>query len=171
MKPKIERHTDAANNNTTVKIVRLLWFNDQVKILVTHNVNFFNCFSNQRIKRPNAFLPSICSNLPYRENNNGTIVNEANNESSVAIITTTQNWRKILDTKPELMAIGKNTTTITKVMETTVKPISLVASEAALTLFLPISMCRWMFSSTTMASSTKIPTTRDSPNNDIKFSV
>ena len=77
----------------------------------------------------------------------------------------------MLDTKPELTAIGKNTTTITKVIDTTVKPISLVASDAALTLFLPISMCRWMFSNTTIASSTRIPTTRDKPNKDIKFRV
>jgi hypothetical protein len=77
----------------------------------------------------------------------------------------------MFDTNPVLTAIGKNTTTITKVIDTTVKPISLVASDAALTLFLPISMCRWIFSSTTIASSTRIPTTSDSPNKDIKFRV
>ncbi|MCY1533748.1 hypothetical protein D9M68_690920 [compost metagenome] len=69
------------------------------------------------------------------------------------------------------MAIGKNTTTITRVIETTVKPISRVASAAARTLFFPISMCRWIFSSTTMASSTRIPTTSDKPNNDIRLRV
>ncbi|MCY1524149.1 hypothetical protein D9M68_590720 [compost metagenome] len=148
-----------------------LWSNVQFKIPVIQLVNFCNCFSNHKMKRPKAFFPSIRSNFPKRENKSGTMVNEVTKESNVAIITTTQNCLKILDTNPELMAIGKNTTTITKVMDTTVKPISLVASKEARTLFLPISICRWIFSNTTIASSTRIPTTNESPSNDIRLSV
>jgi hypothetical protein len=42
---------------------------------------------------------------------------EANNENKVEIITVTQNCVMMFETKPELSAIGKNTTTITKVMK------------------------------------------------------
>ena len=56
------------------------------------------------------------------------IVNEANKENNVEIITVTQNCVMMFDTKPELIAIGKNTTTITKVIEVTVAPISAVPS-------------------------------------------
>ncbi len=44
------------------------------------------------------------------------------------------------------------------VIETIVKPISFVPFRAASKGFSPISMCRTMFSSTTMASSTTNPT-------------
>ncbi|MNE66934.1 hypothetical protein D3C80_1625140 [compost metagenome] len=70
------------------------------------------------------------------------IVNEVNKLNKVAIITTTQNSRKILETSSLVNEIGKNTTTITNVMEITVNPISLAPSNAALTRFLPISMWR-----------------------------
>ena len=56
------------------------------------------------------------------------IVNEANKENNVEIITVTQNCVMMFETNPELIAIGKNTTTITKVIEVTVAPISAVPS-------------------------------------------
>ena len=77
---------------------------------------------------PKAFLPSICSSFPNREDNHGMIVKEANNENNVEIITVTQNCVMMFETNPELIAIGKNTTTITKVIEVTVAPISAVPS-------------------------------------------
>ena len=52
------------------------------------------------------------------------MVKEDNKEINVAITTVTQNCAKILDTKPVLIAIGKNTTTITKVIAVTVNQIS-----------------------------------------------
>ena len=70
----------------------------------------------------------MCSNFPYLEDNQGIIVNEATKDNKVEIITVTQNCVIILDTKPVLIAIGKNTTTITKVIDTTVPPISAVPS-------------------------------------------
>ena len=39
---------------------------------------------------PNKFFPSICSNFPKRDDNQGIIVNEANNDNIVEIITVTQ---------------------------------------------------------------------------------
>ncbi|MCY1228164.1 hypothetical protein D9M72_404620 [compost metagenome] len=89
---------------------------------------------------PNRFLFVTCSSFPYREESQGTIVNDDSKESNVAIITVTQNRVIIFATNPVLIAIGKNTTTITKVIAVTVNPISAVPSKAARTLFLPISM-------------------------------
>jgi hypothetical protein len=40
---------------------------------------------------PKGFLPSICSNFPYLDDNHGIIVNEATNDNKVDIITVTQN--------------------------------------------------------------------------------
>ena len=70
------------------------------------------------------------------------MVNEANNENNVAITTVTQNCAKISATKPELIAIGKNTTTITIVIAVTVNPISEAPSYAARILLFPISIWR-----------------------------
>jgi hypothetical protein len=70
----------------------------------------------------------MCSNFPYREDNHGIIVNEATKDNNVEIITVTQNCVIMLETNPVLIAIGKNTTTITQVIDTTVPPISAVPS-------------------------------------------
>ena len=53
------------------------------------------------------------------------MVNEASNDNSVAIITVTQNCVMMLETNPVLIAIGKNTTTITKVIAVTVNQFQL----------------------------------------------
>src|SRR5690606_694118 len=112
----------------TTTNVMSLWLSDHFNKPVTHLVNRCNWFSNQRINRPKICLSDTRSNLPKREVSNGTIVNEATKLSSVAITTTTQNSRKISDTIPVLMAMGKNTTTMTNVMDTTVNPISFAPS-------------------------------------------
>ena len=70
----------------------------------------------------------MCSNFPYLDDNQGIIVNEATNDNKVEIITVTQNCVIMFETNPVLIAIGKNTTTITKVIDTTVPPISAVPS-------------------------------------------
>jgi hypothetical protein len=62
------------------------------------------------------------------DDNHGIIVNDATNDNKVDIITVTQNCVMILETKPELNAIGKNTTTITSVIDTQFHPISAVPS-------------------------------------------
>ena len=67
--------------------------------------------------------------------------------------------------------MGKNTTTSTKVIAKAVKPISFLPSKAACLLFLPISRCLKIFSSTTMESSTRIPITRDIASKVIRLKV
>jgi hypothetical protein len=56
----------------------------------------------------------------------GIIVKEANNNGQNNYSNT--KFVMMFETKPELSAIGKNTTTITKVIEVTVPPISAVPS-------------------------------------------
>lgn len=53
---------------------------------------------------------------------------------------------------------GMNAAISEKLMEITVKPISAAPLSAASTFEAPASRCRWMFSTTTMASSTMKPT-------------
>ena len=68
---------------------------------------------------------------------------------------------------PGMNSTGMNTATSETVIEMTVKPISRVPSSAACMRDLPISMWRWMFSSTTMASSTTKPTASVSASSEI----
>src|SRR5690606_29777237 len=144
---------------------------DHFKIPEIQLVNFDSPLSKPcRMPPKNDFL-LICDSLPMREYSQGTIVKDTKNDNKVATMTVTQNWRRISDTSPDDIAIGRNTTTITKVIAETVKPISFAPSKEARTLFLPISIWRWIFSITTMASSTRIPTTNDNPKSDIKFNV
>ena len=59
---------------------------------------------------------------------------------------------------PPMKSSGMKTAASEIVMERIVNPISLVPFSAASKTFSPISMCRTMFSRTTMASSTTKPT-------------
>ena len=81
-------------------------------------------FSKPKIIFPKKEFSSICSSFPTLENNQGTMVKDTNRESIVEIITVTQNCTKISATSPVAIAIGRNTTTITKVIAVTVNPIS-----------------------------------------------
>ncbi|KWV90166.1 hypothetical protein PFLmoz3_00164 [Pseudomonas fluorescens] len=61
-------------------------------------------------------------------------------------------------TTPPMNSSGINAATSEKLMDTTVKPISPEPLIAASRLPRPASRCRWMFSTTTIASSTTKPT-------------
>ncbi len=128
------------NVTATVNILLKVVLRDHSNKPVIQCVKLSNCFSNQRMNFSKAFLPVRCCNFPNLDDNQGIMVKEANNDNNVAITTVTQNCAKILATRPVLIAIGKNTTTITKVIATTVKPISAAPSYAALILLFPISM-------------------------------
>jgi hypothetical protein len=86
------------------------------------------------------------------------------------IITVTQNCVMIFDTNPELKAMGKKTTTITKVIDVTVPPISAVPSYAARTRFFPFP-CAYIYFPKLQWHHRRIPTTSDKPNKLIKFKV
>ena len=87
-------------------------------------VKLFSIFSKPKIIFPKKEFSSICSSFPTLENSQGTMVKDTNRESIVEIITVTQNCTKISATSPVAIAIGRNTTTITKVIAVTVNPIS-----------------------------------------------
>ncbi len=67
---------------------------------------------------------------------------------------------------PPISNSGMNTATNEMEIEKIVKPISPAPSRAACIGFLPISICRAMFSTITIASSTTKPTAIDSPISD-----
>jgi hypothetical protein len=69
-----------------------------------------------------------------------------------------------------MKATGTNTATMAKVVAATARPISAVPSRAAVTRSLPRSMCRTIFSRTTMASSMSTPMASDRPSRLMKFS-
>jgi hypothetical protein len=87
------------------------------------------------------------------KNNHGIIVNDANSENNVRNNYGDTNCVMIFDTNPELKAMGKKTTTITKVIDVTVPPISAVPSCCTDAVF-PFP-CAYIYFQTTMASSTK----------------
>src|SRR5688572_29632620 len=97
-------------------------------MFVTQSVKLCKPFSNPIIILPKKVLLVIFSSFPKREDNQGTIVNEESNDNRVAIDTVTQNCLMISAARPVLKAMGTNTTTITSVIDVTVKPISFVAS-------------------------------------------
>src|SRR5690606_26039907 len=135
-----------ANNSTsdTAKVITLFTRlrNDHLSMPDIQLVSPVNPASKPYNILPKKVCLLIWDSLPIREYNHGTTVKETKKDNRVDTITVTQNWRRISETKPDDIAIGKNTTTITKVIADTVKPISFAPSYAALTLFLPISMWR-----------------------------
>ena len=123
-----------------------------------------------KINPPIVFLLK-CSNLEKREANIGVNVKETRSDTRVEITTTNANCFIIFPIIPPVKAMGKNTTTSTKVIAKAVKPISFLPSKAACLLFFPISRCLKIFSRTTMESSTRIPITRDMASKVIRLKV
>ena len=72
---------------------------------------------------------------------------------------------------PYMNATGTNTATIEKVVAATASPISSVPLNEAVVWSSPSSMCRTMFSRTTMASSMRMPMASERPSSDIVLSV
>ena len=92
----------------------------------------------------------------------GVRVNDTSMDTATAKLTVRPNWKKKRPMIPFMTATGRNTAMMQEVVASTARPISLVASDAACSGGLPISRWRWMFSMTTMASSTRMPIDSDS---------
>jgi hypothetical protein len=101
----------------------------------------------------------------------GVSVRATSNEQSTATTTVKLNGLKNSPPIPLMNATGTNTAQIVNVVATTARPISIAASIAASLGFLPMRKWRTMFSTSTIASSTKMPTTRDSASSVKIFSV
>ena len=87
----------------------------------------------------------------------GVVVSDTTMEIRIATVSVTANSRNRRPTMPPISRIGMNTAISDRLIETTVKPTSLAPCSAALIRGMPASMCREMFSSTMMASSTTKP--------------
>ncbi|MNT51860.1 hypothetical protein D3C72_1888470 [compost metagenome] len=96
----------------------------------------------------------------------GTKVSDTMADTSTASETTTANSWNSKPITPGMKKMGMNTATSETEIEMMVKPISFAPSRAARIGFLPISIWRTMFSSTTMASSTTRPTARVMPSRE-----
>ena len=92
-------------------------------------------------------------------------------ENTTAIATEMPNWRKNCPGTLDMKLTGMNTATMVSVVATTARPISSDASSAACIGVLPMRMWRTMFSTSTIASSTRMPTTSDRPSSVIRLSV
>ena len=99
-----------------------------------------------------------CIGFMNREASIGARVRQIATESSSAAATVAANSRNSRPTTPPMKSSGMKAAIRERVIDTTVKPISLAPSSAAWRMLFPISRCRWMFSTTTMASSTMKPT-------------
>ena len=87
----------------------------------------------------------------------GVVVSEITSEISTAADSVTANSRNSRPTCPPMNSSGMNTATSDRLIDSTVKPTSRAPRSAASTRFMPASMWRLVFSSTTMASSTTKP--------------
>src|SRR5690606_36856739 len=131
MYPPTNKPMEAKNKTTVTAIATNLcfqFFNDHSKIPEIPLVSLVNPASKPYNILPKSECLLICDNLPKREYNQGTNVNDTSKDNNVATTTVMQNCLKISETNPEDIAIGKNTTTITKVIAVTVNPISFAPS-------------------------------------------
>ena len=94
----------------------------------------------------------------------GVRIRATTSEANTAKAAVQPNCTKNLPGTPLMNAVGKNTATKVKVVAITANPISSAASMAAAKGVLPMCKCRSIFSTSTMASSTKMPTTNDKAN-------
>ncbi len=96
----------------------------------------------------------------------GVSMRATTSEANTASDAVQPNCLKNLPTTPLMKAVGKNTAISVKVVAITARPISSAASIAAWYGDLPMRRWRTMFSTSTMASSTRMPMTSDSASSD-----
>ena len=101
----------------------------------------------------------------------GSSVNEINKLTKTEATTVRPNGRNHSPETPGMKPTGMNTATMENVVPATAMPISEVPFNAAVRLSAPRSICRTMFSRTTMASSMRTPMAKDKPSKLIKLSV
>ena len=87
----------------------------------------------------------------------GVKVSDTTAETTMAMLSVTENSRKSRPTMPPMSKSGMKTASSDTVIDTMVKPISRAPRNAASLGAMPCSTWRMMFSTTTMASSTTNP--------------
>src|SRR5205085_2671032 len=113
---------------------------------------------------------STCGSGQYADSI-GSSENETNSETRTDDAMVSAKGLNHCPATPYMNAMGTNTATMENVVAATASPISSVPSCDAVTWSLPISMCRTMFSRTTIASSIRIPIASESPSSDMVLSV
>ena len=93
-----------------------------------------------------------------REHSIGASVSETSADTAIEAVTVRANSRNSRPMMPPISSSGMNTAISEKLIDRTVKPISREPLSAASNGVSPSSIWRWMFSTTTMASSTTKPT-------------
>ena len=106
--------------------------------------------------RPGAAAPAALA-LSRSEHIIGVVLSETTNETTIATDRVMANSRKRRPTSPPIIRMGMKTAMSEMLMERTVKPTSCAPLSAASMRVEPFSICREMFSSTTIASSTTKP--------------
>ena len=96
----------------------------------------------------------------------GVSMRATTSEANTASAAVQPNCLKNLPAMPLMKAVGRNTAISVKVVAITASPISSAASIAAWNGVLPMRRWRSMFSTSTMASSTRMPITSDSASSD-----
>ena len=108
--------------------------------------------------------------LSQRAQSIGVKVSDTTSDTTIAAARVIENSLNKLSMIPPINRIDKNTATSETFMESKVKPTSLAPRYAAFMGEIPASICREMFSSTTMASSTTSPVARIRAISDRLFS-
>src|SRR5471032_3159878 len=111
--------------------------------------------SKARAMRPGGLVS--CSGLSSQAHSIGVVVSEITSEIMTAADSVTANSRNSAPSWPPMNSSGMNTAISDRLIDSTVKPTSRAPSRAASKRFMPASMWRVVFSSTTMASSTTKP--------------
>src|SRR5690554_1497175 len=97
------------------------------------------------------FCSSATLGRSQRAQSIGVKVKETSNEIKIATVRVMENSRNKRSIKPPINKIETNTTTNDRFIDSKVKPTSREPSIAACNGFLPLLICRAMFSNTTMA--------------------
>jgi hypothetical protein len=100
----------------------------------------------------------VCGGFRKRLHSIGVRLIDTNPDTRIATLIVTANSCSSRPTTPPMNSTGMNTAASDTVIDRIVKAISFEPSNAARIGALPISMCRTMFSSITIASSTTKPT-------------
>ncbi|CFE02440.1 Uncharacterised protein [Bordetella pertussis] len=101
----------------------------------------------------------------------GVSVSDTTSETRMEADRVTANSRNSRPATPPISRMGMNTATSDRLIDSTVKPTSREPRSAARMGVAPRSICRMMFSSTTMASSTTNPVATIRAMSEMVFSV
>ncbi len=135
---------------------------NQVKKLV-RKILKVNAFFERSRSLSSLLRPVSVLALPHSETCAGKITKTSKREATKTMIAIIGTIRMNCPETPDINIKGPNAPIVVKLAATTGQPTSSAPRIAATFGDAPFSICRYVFSMTTIASSTTIPTTRISP--------